>query len=167
MVGVVGLVVNMGTVRLYLVILGDRPFSAALVAWPVAVTTTWWCNRQFTFRHHVHEPMLRQWAQFVVVNLSGAAAQLATYEIMVWTIPLCRRFPEIGVAVGAVVGMAFNFGFSRRFVFRRHASHPVGENQSSAPRKATTGPTTSMAGGSMPAAATSSAARASVVSTTL
>jgi putative flippase GtrA len=119
MVGVIGLLVNMAAVRLYLVAFGDRPFSAALAAWPVAVTTTWWCNRQFTFRNHVRAPMLRQWAQFVVVNLSGAAASLATYESMVWAIPLCHRFPEIGVAAGAVAGLLFNYSFSQRYVFRR------------------------------------------------
>ncbi|HLY56396.1 MAG TPA: GtrA family protein [Stellaceae bacterium] len=119
MVGVIGLLVNMAAVRLYLVAFGDRPFSAAIAAWPVAVTTTWWFNRQFTFRGHVRAPMLRQWAQFVVVNLSGAAASISTYEIMVLSIPLCRHFPEIGVAAGAVAGLIFNYTFSQRYVFRR------------------------------------------------
>jgi putative flippase GtrA len=119
MVGVIGLIVNMGMVRLYLVAFGDRPFSAGLVAWPFAVTTTWWCNRQFTFRDHVRAPMLRQWAHFVAVNLTGAAAQYATYATLVACLGLCRTYPEIAVAAGAVTGMMFNFGFARRFVFKR------------------------------------------------
>ena len=95
------------------------PAGPEFEAEPFAVTTTWWCNRQFTFRDHVRAPMLRQWAHFVAVNLTGAAAQYATYATLVACLGLCRTYPEIAVAAGAVTGMMFNFGFARRFVFKR------------------------------------------------
>jgi putative flippase GtrA len=119
MVGVIGLVVNLAVLRSFLVVAGDRPYSGEVVAFAVAVTTTWWCNRHFTFRDHEPAPMLRQWAHFVLVNSSGAAANYATYAILVASFSLCRTYPELAVAAGSVVGLGFNFSGARRFVFKR------------------------------------------------
>ena len=118
-VGVVGLAVNIAVLDLYLAAAGDRPYSGEAVAFLVAVTTTWWCNRHFTFRDHARAPMLRQWVQFVLANSTGAAANYATYAALVAMVALCRAHPEIAVGAGAVAGLIFNFSAARRFVFKR------------------------------------------------
>ena len=118
-VGVIGLAVNIGVLDTYLVLAGDRPYSGEVVAFLVAVTATWWCNRQFTFREHVRAPRLKQWAHFMMINSTGALANYATYVTLVATVPLCRAHPELAVAAGSVVGLGFNYSGARRFVFKR------------------------------------------------
>jgi putative flippase GtrA len=118
MVGVIGLAVNITVLKLFLALVGDRPYSGEAVAFMVAVTTTWWCNRQFTFRDQPRAPMLRQWAHFVLVNSTGAIANYATYAALVASVALCRAHPELAVAAGAVAGIAFNFSGARRYVFK-------------------------------------------------
>ncbi len=116
-VGVAGFLVD--TAVVYATVTAVGLYAAGLVAYAVAVTTTWWLNRVWTFRGaSSREPMLRQWLRFVVVNVPGLCLNLGTYFSLVATVPLCAHSPVIAVAAGAVAGMAANFVLSRRVVFR-------------------------------------------------
>ncbi len=126
MVGVVGLIVNLAVLNGFLAVapdplplLGDPRYGGEALAYLVASTATWWCNRHFTFTGRSHAPMLRQWARFLAVNSAGALANYVTYSTLVATISICHAIPSIAVCVGSVVGLAFNFPASRLLVFRR------------------------------------------------
>ena len=116
-VGVAGFLVDTAVVYAALPALGL--YAAGAFAYAVAVTTTWWLNRIWTFRGlGTPRPMHQQWLRFVLANLPGLCLNLGTYFSLVATIPLCASFPVIAVAAGAVAGMTANFVLSRRMVFQ-------------------------------------------------
>ena len=116
-VGVAGFLVDTAVVYAALPALGL--YAAGAFAYAVAVTTTWWLNRIWTFRGSgTPRPMHQQWLRFVLANLPGLCLNLGTYFSLVATIPICASFPVIAVAAGAVAGMTANFVLSRRMVFQ-------------------------------------------------
>ena len=94
-------------------------YLAGILAYAVAVTTTWWLNRIWTFRGlGAPGPKHHQWARFVAATLPGLCLNLGSYVLLVWLSPLCAAHPEIAIAAGAIAGMFANFALSRSVVFR-------------------------------------------------
>ena len=117
MVGVVGFVVDTAVVYAARDAMGL--YVAGVFAYAVAVTTTWWLNRIWTFRGLGRAgPVHRQWAVFALASLPGLILNLGTYFLLVTVVPLCATHPVIAIAAGAVAGMFANFTLSRTVVFR-------------------------------------------------
>jgi putative flippase GtrA len=116
-VGTVGFVVD--TAVLYAgLALGLGLYSGRALSYLAAATTTWALNRAWTFRDAGGaQPMARQWALFLVVNLVGFAFNYGTYAALIAFVPAVAAAPVLGVAAGALAGMVGNFVLSRRFVF--------------------------------------------------
>jgi putative flippase GtrA len=116
-VGTLGFLVD--TAALYAALgLGLGLYSGRAVSYVVAASTTWALNRAWTFRGRGDgRPAWRQWALFLAVNLVGFACNYGTYAALVAGVPLVAETPVIGVAAGAVAGLAGNFLLSRRYVF--------------------------------------------------
>ncbi len=115
LVGVVGYLVNAGLVEAFVLSLG--PVKAQMLAFPAAVSVTWWLNRCFTFgasRHSLHQ----EWLRYVLANLLGWIANNGAYLWMIFSLPVAYKHPSIAVAVGSLAGMVFNFSSSRLFVFK-------------------------------------------------
>jgi putative flippase GtrA len=118
-VGTVGFLVD-SAVLLAGLGLGLGLYSGRVLSYIAAATTTWALNRAWTFRGRGEaDPAWQQWGLFLAVNLLGFACNYGTYAALVSLSPLVGRQPVIGVAAGALAGMAGNFLLSRRFVFRR------------------------------------------------
>ena len=116
-VGVVGFLVD--TAVVYAVAGWAGLYVAGALAYAVAVTTTWWLNRIWTFRGRgggvaAH----RQWLAFVAANVPGLILNLGTYFVLVTLVSLCAAHPELAIAAGALAGMFANFALSRAVVFR-------------------------------------------------
>ena len=117
MVGVIGFLVD--TAVVYATRDAVGLYVAGTLAYAVAVTTTWWLNRVWTFRGRGRVvPIGRQWAIFVMASLPGLCLNLGTYFVLVTVVPLCATHPVIAIAAGAVAGMFTNFTLSRTVVFR-------------------------------------------------
>lgn len=115
-VGVAGLVVDTAVLLLALAA-GAGLYGGRVLSYLAAATTTWALNRAWTFRAMGRAPAGRQWALFLAVNLLGFAVNYGTYALMVANLPLVAAHPVLGVAAGALAGMAGNFLLSRRYVF--------------------------------------------------
>ena len=116
-VGVIGFVVD--TAVVYAMRDWAGLYVAGTAAYAVAVTTTWWLNRVWTFRSAGNGgPMHHQWLKFVVANLPGLCLNLGTYFVLVAFVPLCITYPVIAIGAGAIAGMFANFALSRAVVFR-------------------------------------------------
>jgi putative flippase GtrA len=116
-VGTLTLFVDMGVVQALVLTDTLDPRWARLPSFLVAATFAWALNRSFTFKAaHLGSP-LAQWMRYVSANAIGMAVNLATYYALIWLFPLVYRLPFIGVAAGAVVGLAFNFTASKKLVF--------------------------------------------------
>ena len=116
-VGTAGFVVD-ATVLLATLAAGAGPYAGRLLSYLAAATTTWALNRAWTFRGRGGDrSVLGQWARFLLVNLSGFVLNYGTYALLVANLPVVAAQPVLGVAAGALAGMAGNFVLSRRYVF--------------------------------------------------
>ncbi len=120
MVGVLGFVVDSTVLYFCLHGLGLGLYSGRLVSYLFAASTTWYLNRTLTFGDH--SPPGRQWARFIATNGIGAMVNYGSYSLIVALLPPGILVPLLGVAVGAVAGLGFNFTASRRLVFKPDAA---------------------------------------------
>lgn len=118
LVGVIGFLVDAGTLQAYLALLPGHFFSGRAISYLAAASTTWALNARFTFGQQTRAP-LAQWGRFLLFNLSGGAVNYGVYAILVASVPLVESHPAIGVAAGSLSGLGVNFAVSRRFVFHR------------------------------------------------
>lgn len=116
-VGTIGFMVD--TAVLYAgLALGLGLYGGRALSYLVAASTTWALNRIWTFRGRGSGPAHRQWVLFLVVNLIGFAMNYGTYAALISWVPIASAYPVLGVAAGAIAGMAGNFILSRRLVFQ-------------------------------------------------
>jgi len=118
LIGVVGFVVDSAVLMLAMKALGLDPYSGRVVSFFVAATATWSLNRRFTFTVVDRRPLVVQWFRFVGANAVGGAVNYGIYAVLVTFVPLITKHPVLGVAVGAVAGLVFNFSISKFWVFR-------------------------------------------------
>ncbi len=117
-VGTVGFVVDAGVLTLGLYA-GTGPWIGRVFSYVAAATVTFTLNRAWTFRSADRSrTMAQDWSLFLLVNLVGFACNYGTYAALITGVPLVREVPVLGVAAGALAGMAGNFLLSRRYVFR-------------------------------------------------
>jgi putative flippase GtrA len=117
MVGMVGLVVDTGTV--YALRDSVGLYIGGLAAYFFGATTTWFCNRMWTFRHLGRtDPWHVQWRRFLAANLGGFLINRGVYMMLVTFVAAAARQPVIAVVAGALAGMTLNFNLSRKIVFR-------------------------------------------------
>jgi putative flippase GtrA len=123
-VGTAGFLVDSAVLMAMLKLAHTGLYSSRVVSFLCAVTFTWAANRIFTFREHSgrDHPALAQWIRFVCVNAVGAAVNLGSYAVLVSHVDTVARQPVIGVAVGSIAGLLFNFVLSRWLVFRSHSA---------------------------------------------
>jgi putative flippase GtrA len=122
LVGIAGFAIDGGVLTLLLAA-GLDPFSGRLCSYLIAATSTWFCNRRFTFRDRRSAARTRQWLSFLAANSVGAIVNYGTFAALVLVEPAVTRHPVLGVAAGSIVGLACNFTLSRAVVFR--ASEPA------------------------------------------
>lgn len=118
LVGAAGFVVDAGALYGAMTWLDVGIYAGRLFSFACAVTFTWAANRLISFKHTARMSPGRQWLRFVVANSIGAVVNFATYVAVVSTTSIGAAWPIIGVAVGSLAGLAFNFGASRAWVFR-------------------------------------------------
>jgi putative flippase GtrA len=117
-VGVIGFLVDSGVLLFCMQVLGMGPYTGRLVSFFAAASTTWICNRLFTFRGQGSGHPGLQWVKFLVVCAIGFIFNYGTYAILIATVPLVRDYPVLGVAAGSIAGMFFNFFAARTVVFK-------------------------------------------------
>ena len=95
-------------------------YVAGIAAYFVAASSTWFCNRLWTFRHvGTAEPWHLQWRRFLAANLRRLRDQpWGLHALLVTFVAAAARQPVIAVFAGAVAGMTLNFNLSRKVVFR-------------------------------------------------
>lgn len=119
MVGTLGFVIDTTVLYSCMLFLSMGPYSGRVVSFLVAVTATWFCNRHFTFKDTKGIDALHvQWSKFFIVCLGGFVFNYGSYAYLIAHNDYVAAFPVIGVAVGSLVGMFFNFFSAKHVVFR-------------------------------------------------
>jgi len=116
-VGIIGFAVDATLTYLFASTLQLFPIYAKLLAFPFAVTVTWFCNRKLTFSSG-NNNLLSEWASFLRVSLGGALLNNLSFYLVIRYSIFFEDHLVFAVAVGAIVGMVFNFIGSRFYVFR-------------------------------------------------
>lgn len=120
-VGVIGFVADAGSLHLlikWLSELGIGIYSGRFLSYLIAASVTWVLNRRYTFQAKVNKANGKEWTVYVAANAIGAAINYGCYAITVSSLEVAQDMPAIGVAVGSVAGLGFNFIANRYFVFR-------------------------------------------------
>lgn len=117
--GVIGFVVDAGIVQALVVVGGFDPYLSRVVSFLCAMTTTWLFNRRYTFVASRDESLGREWLRYFIAMLGGLAVNYGIYAALVYSLPLVRIWPVLGVAAGSVAGLAVNYASSRYWVFGR------------------------------------------------
>jgi putative flippase GtrA len=116
-VGLVGFIVDTATV--YGLRRAVGLYVAGAAAYFTGASTTWFCNRFWTFRHLAGRDRWHvQWARFLTANLGGFVINRGVYALLVTFVDVAAREPVIAVFAGAVAGVTLNFNLSRKMVFR-------------------------------------------------
>jgi putative flippase GtrA len=123
-VGGVGFLVDSGVLMALTRGAGFDPYSARVLSFLAASSTTWWLNRNFTFTQAARHPLARQWASFVMVSVGGAIINYGVYVATLQLWPLAHAWPVIGVAFGSLAGLCFNFPAAKLLVFRAAPATP-------------------------------------------
>ena len=133
-VGVLALVVDLGTFNALRVGLGTGPLTAKTVSVTAATTVAYVGNRCWTFRHRGRHGLRREYALFFVLNGAGLGIALGclgvSHYVLGLTSPLADNVAANGVGLG--LGTAFRFWSYRRFVF---PAAPVAETPDGASRR--------------------------------
>lgn len=117
-VGVAGLIADAAVLALMLHGVGADPYSGRVISYIAAATVTWALNRAFTFKGQSSGSLLRQWAKFLLANLSGFAANYLTYASCINFVPLMQEYKLLALVPASIVGLVFNFTASKKLVFK-------------------------------------------------
>ncbi|MDD0840987.1 GtrA family protein [Curvibacter sp. HBC61] len=121
--GVIGLGVD--TAVLYALAPWLGWYGARVVSFLSAATATWWLNRRFAFASPspLTEPWWRQYLKYLLSMTVGGLVNYAVYVATLQWVPIDGA-ALLGVALGSIGGLGFNFVSARYLVFRqRQAPH--------------------------------------------
>ena len=113
---------------LYLALgLGIHAYPARLISLPSSMVVGYFLNRYFTFHHFetgrvLWHSLLRHFAVHSVggvINIGVFALVLEIGQAMGGQVAAAATLPIIGVWIGGVVGLCFNYFFSQKLVFDR------------------------------------------------
>lgn len=117
-VGVVGFVFDAGVLYALKGEIGIYP--AKLVSFVVAVIVTWLLNRWLTFKDRPSGMNLRQeFTQYFMLMIAGGVVNYLAFWLSTRYSPTIMAFPIIGVAIGSLCGMVFNYTSAKLLVFKK------------------------------------------------
>jgi putative flippase GtrA len=119
-VGVGGLLVDLGVLYAGLLLFGLGYLTARLLSFLAAASFTWYLNRRITFAGCDRRAPVRQFLRFLGVNSFGGAVNYGVYVLVMYGYASEPWRPFLGVALGSLSGLLFNFLGSRRLVFGAH-----------------------------------------------
>jgi putative flippase GtrA len=116
-VGTIGFLVDAAILATLFHLAGLNPFTSRVISFSVAVVTTWWLNRSWTFSHRASRRRGREFARYLLVQFAGCAINFAVYSAAIVGSTTMAAYPTAALAVGSLVAMVFNFIACRNFTF--------------------------------------------------
>lgn len=115
MVGTVGFAVDAGTTMLLTQAVAVPPALARVLAFLVAASVTWILNQRFTFRA---SSGIATWLPYVASTSLGALINIGIYLLWLRWAGHSAMQIVVGVAMGSVCALAFNYTITGHFIFR-------------------------------------------------
>jgi len=118
-VGAIGFIVDVTVLYSFIYIFGLNYLLSRVFSYLFAATTTWYLNRNITFIESNSSNPFKEWIHFLIANSIGGVINFTVYTVTILYIPKTIFSPFIGVALGAISGMVFNFFISKNFIFKK------------------------------------------------
>lgn len=115
LIGLLGFFIDAGILAFFIQTIGLDPFSARILSLIGAVSATWACHRNFTFKTE-NENRLAEWGRFLSVNLAGSGTNFAIYAAILLAMPGTK--PLYALAVASILALVINYAGSALFAFR-------------------------------------------------
>lgn len=123
--GVLGLVVDAGTVQALVGWGGWNPYLARVLSFLLAATATWAWNRRHTFAHRTSgRSPGGEWLHWMALMGLGAGLNYAVYAALLLSFEPLTRWPALAAAAGSAVAALVNFSTARGALFRQ-PKHPL------------------------------------------
>jgi putative flippase GtrA len=122
LIGAIGFVVDGGILTLLNSAIGLDVIRARLVSFSIAMTVTWYLNRNKTFAHLKDQDAAGEWGRYALVNSIGALLNLAIFLWLIQRHRVLAEWPILALAIAASVALVFNFFASRHIAFQAHRS---------------------------------------------
>lgn len=117
-VGTIGFIVDAGGTLLLAKGLGAPAWFARIPAFVAATWVTYALHRVWTFAARANAQPPRGWFAYIAATSLGALLNYAAYTAVLVALGNSGASIVAGVAVGAVVGLGFNYWMSSRVIFR-------------------------------------------------
>lgn len=120
LVGAVGFIVDAFILTFLTINLGLSLFPARLLSFTSATLVTWILNQSFTFPSRKKldsNERNKRYFFYLFVQIIGASLNLLVFFILIQFNPLLKEMPAVPLAIGAGVGLVFNFIMSKKLVF--------------------------------------------------
>ena len=115
LVGVVGFAVDAGITLLLTQMMEVAVAPARVMAFVIAASVTWALNQRFTFKSGKG---MATWLPYVVSTSLGALINIGIYLLWLHWAGHSPAQVFVGVAMGSVCALAFNYTIARRVIFR-------------------------------------------------
>ena len=116
--GILGLLVDVLSLYLFLFLDCNR-LIARVLAFLLAVFTTWQVNRRTTFRNaSANTPLLLEFGKYLLAMIGGGMMNLLCSSLLLYLVPAHPMLPMLAVGLGSIAGMGFNFCAAKWFVFK-------------------------------------------------
>jgi putative flippase GtrA/glycosyltransferase involved in cell wall biosynthesis len=94
-------------------------YAARALAFPLAVTATWFFNRHLTFRERPRNRRKRvEYGLYFLVSLCGLGANFGTFVGSIELFPSLKTVWIVPLGLGTLAGLWFNYNLSRSVVFQ-------------------------------------------------
>lgn len=117
-VGTIGFVVDAALLWM-LMEWGLDAYLARGISFPVAVFTTWYLNRLWTFRDRPGSAIAKQLYRYFAIQSFGLILNLAVYAVTISLLGASQLNAMAGLAFGSALGLVANFSGMRILVFKK------------------------------------------------
>jgi putative flippase GtrA len=118
-IGAIGFGIEASLLTILTQLAGFTPWQARIPSFLIAVTTTWVLNRQRTFAGRGLERRSVEALLYAGIQVGGALLNLAIFGVCLARFPQLGAIPVVPLGVGAIGGLAFNFGVSNVLLYSR------------------------------------------------
>ena len=121
-IGAIGFMVDGGILTLLHSVFDLSLLHARLISFSIAVTITWYLNRQHTFSNSRDARAMNEWGRYAAVNTVGALLNLGIFLWLIFRFEALANWPIVPLAIAASIALVFNFLMSRSIAFRHGES---------------------------------------------
>ena len=122
-IGIVGFLVDAGLLSFLIGVVKWGLYESRAISFSLAVTTTWYLNRHFTFLDRVDTNKVQEYGRYVSGQIVGGLINLTVYVAVLKMMPILAGYPVIPLAIGSLVALIFNFVFARYVAFSKSISN--------------------------------------------